>query len=100
MPAYHGRCEYCGSSQDVDRELLMRAGGAGGDSKLACPICAAAMKTINLGEDKGEPLYVDQCGTCFGLFFPFYKLEIVLNDLAKFGCSPVVASVNLSPCAT
>ena len=53
------------------------------------------MKTLALGLEKSgdkeggktEPLTVDQCQTCFGLFFPYYKLEIVLSDLARFGFS-------------
>jgi Zn-finger nucleic acid-binding protein len=35
--------------------------------------------------DQDKPLSATQCGTCFGLFFPFFKLDIILNDLARFG---------------
>ncbi|MDB5050565.1 MAG: hypothetical protein JWO30_3636 [Fibrobacteres bacterium] len=85
--AFRGRCEYCGSSNDIDRDLLIRDAGetAGEASKYPCPACGAAMKSLELGKHGGQPLTADQCGACFGLFFPFYKLEAVLNDLASFG---------------
>lgn len=101
LPAYQGRCRYCGTSQDVDRELLVRNAVAAAGSGLKCPLCGTPMRTLALSLEKGpeggdpgadpsgktDPLTVDQCRTCFGLFFPFYKLEIVLNDLARFGFS-------------
>lgn len=90
LQAFQGRCEYCGSSNDIDRELLIRDPGAPGRpdaavSKYPCPACGGAMKNLDLGNPGGEPVSADQCGQCFGLFFPFYKLEAVLNDLSKYG---------------
>jgi Zn-finger nucleic acid-binding protein len=93
LPAFQGRCEYCGAGNDVDRELLPGVSGLPGDavasagetSPFPCPACGAAMQALELGNHGGGPLRVDQCGQCFGLFFPFYKLEAVLNDISKYG---------------
>jgi Zn-finger nucleic acid-binding protein len=85
LSAFKGACEYCGSYNNVDRDLLMRTPLSSGDSTLACPACGSEMRILELGKDGDKPLCADQCATCFGLFFPFFKLDVVLNDLARFG---------------
>lgn len=85
LSAFKGTCEYCGSYNNVDRDLLMNAPLSSRPSTLLCPVCGGEMRNIKLGMEGDTPLCADQCATCFGLFFPFFKLEIVLNDLARFG---------------
>jgi Zn-finger nucleic acid-binding protein len=85
LAGFNGTCEYCGSYNNIDRDLLMRTPLSSVESPLACPGCGNAMVNIELGKDGGKPLCADQCGTCFGLFFPFFKLDVVLNDLSRFG---------------
>ncbi|HKP98076.1 MAG TPA: zf-TFIIB domain-containing protein [Fibrobacteria bacterium] len=85
LAGFKALCDYCGSANDVDRDLLMRNDGPPRDSKYACPACGAAMKNLELGSGGGEKVTLDQCGSCFGLFFPFYKLEAALDDAARHG---------------
>ena len=85
LSGFKGACEYCGSYNNVDRDLLMRTPLSSGDSPLACPACGSGMRNLELGKDGDKPLCADQCATCYGLFFPFFKLDVVLNDLARFG---------------
>jgi Zn-finger nucleic acid-binding protein len=85
LSGFKGTCEYCGSYNNVDRDLLMKTPLASGDSPLGCPGCGNPMVNLELGKEGEKPLCADQCGTCFGLFFPFFKLDVILNDLARFG---------------
>jgi Zn-finger nucleic acid-binding protein len=85
LSGFKGRCGYCGGYNDVDRDLLMKTPLAAEDSSIPCPACGGAMKNMELGKDGDQPVCADQCGKCFGYFFPFFKLDVVLNDLARFG---------------
>ncbi|MDQ3002948.1 MAG: zf-TFIIB domain-containing protein [Fibrobacterota bacterium] len=85
LDGYNSRCGYCGSVNDLDRDLLIRGQGPSRKSKFDCPVCAEPMEHLALGQDGEEAVTADRCGKCFGLLFPFYKLETVLNDIAKFG---------------
>jgi Zn-finger nucleic acid-binding protein len=84
LPGFKARCEYCGTVNDVDRELLSRTAVPSRASAYPCPSCGKEMKNLELGAADAETVAVDQCQACFGLFFPFYKLEILLNDLARY----------------
>lgn len=84
LAGFTSLCGYCGSHNDLDRNLLVRKDGAARASAYACPACGEAMENLLLGPPGKEPLAVDQCGACFGLLFPFYRLEAVLNDLARY----------------
>lgn len=85
LSGFKGGCAYCGTFNNVDRDLLVNV--PSGESAFACPACGGGMKNMDLGKDgEGDKrLCADQCGECFGLFFPFFKLDVVLNDLARFG---------------
>lgn len=84
LSGFRARCEYCGATNNVDREVLIGKAAAARNSKYACPACGSEMATLDLGAGDSGPLTVDQCGKCFGLYFPFYQLEILLNDLARY----------------
>ncbi len=85
LSGFKGRCEYCGCYNNVDRDLLMKTPLTSTESGFACPACGGEMKNMELGKDGDQALTADQCGTCFGFFFPFFKLDMILNDLARFG---------------
>jgi Zn-finger nucleic acid-binding protein len=83
LQPFKSRCEYCGTVNDIDRDVL-KASGAEAESKLHCPVCHVLMKTLNLGGAGDRIILADKCGTCFGLFFGHGKLEAILENLAAF----------------
>ncbi|MDB5105131.1 MAG: hypothetical protein JWP91_2820 [Fibrobacteres bacterium] len=85
LSAFKGRCGYCGTVNDIDRELLMKQPGGVRESGRSCPACDGPMKNMDLGKSADKDLSADQCEKCFGLFFPFFMLDLVLSDLSRFG---------------
>jgi Zn-finger nucleic acid-binding protein len=84
LPAYAGTCAYCGGVNDIDRETLARTSASGRTERYPCPVCAEPMAPVEIGLANGA-LPIDRCGKCLGLFFPFYGLEPLLADTARFG---------------
>lgn len=84
LPAYAGTCAYCGVANDIDRETLARTVPSGRAGRYSCPVCAEPMEPFEIALASG-PVPIDRCGKCLGLFFPFYGLEPVLSDSARFG---------------
>ena len=87
LPAYSGHCEYCGAANNVDRESLAAERAGQLEARYPCPVCAIPMRPVPVRASAagGEDLVVDECGTCFGHFFPFFGLEPVLADAARYG---------------
>lgn len=84
LPGYAGVCAYCGGANEVDRGALARERASARSERYPCPVCAESMVPVEIGTD-AEPLVVDRCGKCFGLFFPFYGLEPVLAAAGTAG---------------
>ncbi len=84
LPGYTGICAYCGGNNDVDRAALAGARASQRETRYACPVCGVAMQAVDVGAGR-ESVTLDQCGTCFGHFFPFFGLEPLLADAAKYG---------------
>ena len=84
LPAYSGVCAYCGGANDIDRETLARTSASERVERFPCPVCVEPMDAVEITLASGT-LPIDRCGKCFGLFFPFYGLEPVLADAARFG---------------
>lgn len=66
-------CAYCGSRLDLDLQGWSHLQPRGLNPQLHCPDCRCALETLKLGQ--GEPLELDRCPQCLGLFLPLGALE-------------------------
>ena len=66
-------CAYCGSRLDLDLQGWGRLQPRGLDPQRHCPDCRCALETLRL--DGPEPLELDRCPDCLGLFLPLGALE-------------------------
>jgi Zn-finger nucleic acid-binding protein len=78
LPANTNCCNYCNTRSDVD----LNAKHPYKVEKLAtnriCPNCDKALQTIRLNTT--EPLSIERCHTCFGLFFDKGEIELILQS--------------------
>ncbi|MFM7361207.1 MAG: zf-TFIIB domain-containing protein [Cyanobium sp.] len=66
-------CSYCGSRLDLDLQGLSHLQPRGLNPLLHCPDCACALEALDL--DGPEPLQLNRCPHCLGLFLPLGALE-------------------------
>ncbi|MBF0264148.1 MAG: zf-TFIIB domain-containing protein [Gammaproteobacteria bacterium] len=67
LPANSNRCVYCQVRNDVDLHHKYNFSSTEKESTRICPGCQTNLTTINVGIK--EPLYIERCSSCFGLFF-------------------------------
>jgi Zn-finger nucleic acid-binding protein len=72
------RCLYCNSRSDVDLHAKHRYRVEKSVTHRICPNCDKPLQTIRL--KMAEPLYIERCHTCFGLFFDKGEIEAVLQN--------------------
>lgn len=66
-------CAYCGSRLDLDLQGWSHLRPRSLNPQLHCPDCHCELETLQLGAP--EPLELDRCPTCLGLFLPLGALE-------------------------
>jgi Zn-finger nucleic acid-binding protein len=72
------RCLYCNSRSDVDLHAKHPYRVEKSVTHRICPNCDKPLQTIRL--KMAEPLYIERCHTCFGLFFDKGEIETVLQN--------------------
>ncbi len=77
LPVDSTVCKYCGTRNEVDLKGLYRSEAENPDSDRICPRCSVKMKTINVSEE--ESFLIEQCETCYGLFFDPGELDLLLK---------------------
>ncbi len=77
LPANSNRCRYCGTRNDVDLSG-QNYQVAQEFSNRICPHCDIPLQTILL--KKANPLFIEHCTQCFGLFFDPGELEVLLEQ--------------------
>ena len=66
-------CAWCGSRLDLDLQGWSHLQPRGLNRQLHCPDCRCPLETLQLGAP--DPLELDRCPTCLGLFLPLGALE-------------------------
>ena len=77
LPANTNRCTYCNSRSDVDLHAKHPYRVEKSASKRICPNCEKPLQTILL--KLPQPVFIERCQTCFGLFFDKGEIETVLQ---------------------
>jgi Zn-finger nucleic acid-binding protein len=72
------RCLYCNSRSDVDLHAKHPYRVEKSVTHRICPNCDKPLQTIRL--KMAEPLYIERCHSCFGLFFDKGEIETVLQN--------------------
>ncbi len=70
-------CRYCGVRNDMDLQGQHEYSVQGVNSGRMCPHCEIALETIQLQLE--QPLSIERCTDCFGLFFDLGELEFLLE---------------------
>lgn len=78
LPVNSCRCSYCNVRNDLDLQGKHHFNITQKDSDRSCPHCQIQMQTIEL--QLKEPVYIERCGQCFGLFFDPGEIEILLQS--------------------
>ena len=71
-------CEYCGVRNPLDLLQHQHVKQVASKTERICPECNIPLNQIDLNLN-GRPFYIEQCPTCFGLFFDNQELEQVLD---------------------
>jgi Zn-finger nucleic acid-binding protein len=78
LPANTNRCLYCNTRSDVDLHAKHPYKVEKLLSKRICPNCDKALQTIRLKTP--EPLAIERCQSCFGLFFDKGEIELIMQS--------------------
>ncbi|MEM8931007.1 MAG: zf-TFIIB domain-containing protein [Acidobacteriota bacterium] len=78
LPAKTTRCHFCQSLNDVD--LRGHVTVEKRSTTRDCPRCRETMTAVVL-QIGAQPLELDRCDTCFGLFFDPGEIETVLDGI-------------------
>lgn len=78
LPANSNRCIYCDIRNDVDIQGKHSFSIQDHASDRICPLCDKALQTISLKLD--QPVYIERCAQCFGLFFDPGEIEVLLSS--------------------
>jgi Zn-finger nucleic acid-binding protein len=78
LPANSNRCNYCNTRSDVDLHAKHPYKVEKQATQRICPNCDKALQTIRLKTT--EPLSIERCHTCFGLFFDKGEIELILQS--------------------
>jgi Zn-finger nucleic acid-binding protein len=78
LPANSNRCNYCNTRSDVDLHAKHPYKVEKQATQRICPNCDKALQTIRLKTI--EPLSIERCHTCFGLFFDKGEIELILQS--------------------
>ncbi len=78
LPANTNRCNYCSTRSDVDLHAKLPYKVEKLATHRICPNCEKVLQTIRL--KTAEPLFIERCHTCFGLFFDKGEIELILQS--------------------
>lgn len=78
LPANSNRCNYCNTRSDVDLHAKHPYKLEKTVTHRICPNCEKPLQTIRL--KMAEPLLIERCHSCFGLFFDKGEIETVLQN--------------------
>ena len=78
LPANTNCCNYCNSRSDVDLHAKHPYRVEKSATHRICPNCDKPLQTIRL--KMADPLAIERCHTCFGLFFDRGEIETVLQS--------------------
>ncbi len=78
LAANTNRCDYCNTRSDVDLHAKHPYKVEKLHSKRICPNCDKALQTIRL--KMPEPLAIERCQSCFGLFFDKGEIELIMQS--------------------
>ncbi len=76
------RCQYCDVRNDVDLHAKHDFTVVNNASKRMCPHCDKALQTIKIQLD--EPLHIERCNNCYGLFFDLGEIETLLEHSVSY----------------
>ena len=76
------KCDYCGSSVDVDLSGRHYYTTNQPTEPRACPGCGTTMQTINL-KTEDDPFFIERCPSCMGLFFDPGELDMVVDQTVR-----------------
>ena len=71
-------CAYCGSVQELDLNKLGTYNVSDDASERLCPCCDIPLRTIDVGQ--ANKFYIEQCTSCYGLFFDPDELEALMHE--------------------
>lgn len=71
-------CPFCKTLNDTDLRAIGQHVDDAAQSQRRCPRCSQTLVTMNVGES--EPLSIDRCPQCLGIFFDTGELQAVLDD--------------------
>ena len=71
-------CRYCGVRNDIDLQGKHNYVVIEKTSERWCPQCQIPLQTISLA--LSQPLVIDRCEGCFGLFFDLGEIETLLEN--------------------
>ena len=72
-------CKYCGNKNDIDLKGIHEFTVSKPETERVCPNCNKTLQTIDIKSTK-EHFYIEQCESCFGLFFDPEELAAILNS--------------------
>ncbi|WP_428355231.1 zf-TFIIB domain-containing protein [Methyloprofundus sp.] len=71
------RCQYCGVRNDVDLHAKQNYTVFQQVSDKTCPHCDKSLQSIQI--QLPQPVIIERCDSCFGLFFDLGELDILLD---------------------
>ncbi|MBM4208919.1 MAG: hypothetical protein FJ190_13390 [Gammaproteobacteria bacterium] len=88
LAANTNRCPYCLTRSDVDLHAKLPYRLEKQNTHRICPNCDKPLQTVRL--NMAEPIFIERCHTCYGLFFDKGEIELLLNSAVSH-----VTSINI-----
>ncbi len=89
LAANTNRCQYCHTRSDVDLHAKHPYKIEKQATHRICPNCDKPLQTVRL--ELAEPIFIERCHRCFGLFFDKGEIELTLQ-----GAVSHVSGINLA----
>lgn len=78
LVANTNRCQYCNTRNDVDLHAKHPYKVEKQVTHRICPQCDKTLQTVRL--ELEEPVFIERCHICFGLFFDKGEIELILQS--------------------
>lgn len=79
LPANSTVCQYCHAHNAIDLRGVVEFSISQEAAERDCPCCHIPMQTLNIAVS--QPLTVDRCTVCTGLFFPLGGVQLLLDQV-------------------
>jgi Zn-finger nucleic acid-binding protein len=89
LAANTNRCQYCHTRSDVDLHAKLPYKLEKQATHRICPNCDKPLQTVRL--NMAEPIFIERCHTCYGLFFDKGEIELLLQSAVSH-----VTSINIA----